>query len=217
MKTCQCSRVGAVLTGTSNVKSLVVGSSGQIANPNFYESHSSQTTWWAGGDGNDEWGAGFVDEDGVDFVDDSVVVHALGAVLDAELHVVAEVVEAELVVGAVGDVGVVGVLALLVVEVVENDTHLEAEELVEAAHPFGVAAGEVVVDGDDVNALACEGVQVARQGGDEGLAFTGLHFGDLALVEHHAAHQLNVEMAHIELAAAGLADHGKGWNQEVVH
>src|ERR1039457_4681089 len=51
MKTCQCSRVGAVLTGTSNVKSLVVGSSGQIANPNFYESHSSQTTWWAGGDG----------------------------------------------------------------------------------------------------------------------------------------------------------------------
>src|ERR1035437_1405206 len=27
MKTCQCSRVGAVRTGTSNVKSLVVGSS----------------------------------------------------------------------------------------------------------------------------------------------------------------------------------------------
>src|ERR1019366_624491 len=168
------------------------------------------------GAGNDEGGAGFVDEDGVDFVDDGVVVHALGAVLDAELHVVAEVVEAELVIGAVGDVGVVGVLALLVVEVVDDDTDLEAEKLVEAAHPFGVAAGEVVVDGDDVNALASEGVEVARQGGDEGFAFTGFHFGDFALVEDHAAHQLDVEMAHVELAAAGLADHGEGWNQEGV-
>src|ERR1035438_7618885 len=168
------------------------------------------------GAGNDEWGAGFVDQDRVDFVDDGVVVQALGAVLDAELHVVAEVVEAELVVGTVGDVGVVGVLALLVVEVVDDDTHLEAEELVELAHPLRVAAGEVVVDGDDVNALAGEGVQVAREGGDEGFAFTGFHFGDFALVEDHAAHQLDVEMAHVELAAAGLADHGKGWNQEVV-
>src|ERR1019366_6315481 len=168
------------------------------------------------GAGNDEGGAGFVDEDGVDFVDDGVVVHALGAVLDEKLHVVAEVIEAELVVGAVGDVGVVGVLALLVVEVVDDDTDLEAEELVEAAHPFGVAAGEVVVDGDDVNAFASERVQVARQGGDEGLALTGFHFGDFALVEDHAANQLNVEMAHVEDAAAGLADHGKGWDQEVV-
>src|ERR1035441_1390795 len=99
------------------------------------------------GAGNDEGGAGFVDEDGVDFVDDGVFVHALGAVLDAELHVVAEVVEAELVIGAVGDVGVVGVLALLVVEVVDDDTDREAEELVELAHPLRVAAGEVVVDG----------------------------------------------------------------------
>src|ERR1035438_2512896 len=99
------------------------------------------------GAGNDEWGAGFVDEDGVDFVDDGVVVQALGAVLDAELHVVAEVVESELVVGAVGNVGVVGVFALLVVEVVDDDTDRQAEELVELAHPLGVAAGEGVVFG----------------------------------------------------------------------
>ena len=42
----------------------------------------------------------------------AVVVAALDAVLDVELHVVAQVVEAELVVGAVGDVGGVGVAAL---------------------------------------------------------------------------------------------------------
>ena len=137
---------------------------------------------------------------------------ALHAVLDAELHVVAQVVEAELVVGPVGDVGVVGVLALLVVQVVYDHAHLQAEELVEPAHPLRVAAGQVVVDRDHVNALAFQRVQVRRQGGDQRLAFTGLHFGDLALVQHHAADQLDVEMAHVEHAAAGFADHGKGFD-----
>jgi hypothetical protein len=36
----------------------------------------------------------------------------------------------------------------------------QAEEAIEAAHPFGVAAGEVVVDGDDMDALAGERVEV---------------------------------------------------------
>jgi hypothetical protein len=55
---------------------------------------------------DDERGAGLVDEDRVDLVDDRVVVaalHLLGSRLIG--HVVAQVVEAELVVGAVGDVG----------------------------------------------------------------------------------------------------------------
>ena len=71
---------------------------------------------------------------------------ALHAILDAELHVVAQVVEAEFVVGAVGDVGAVGVLALLVVQVVHDHAHAQAQELVEAAHPFRVALGQVIVD-----------------------------------------------------------------------
>ena len=56
--------------------------------------------------GNDQRRAGFVDQDGVDFVDDREMVAALHAVRDVELHVVAQVVEAEFVVGSVGDIGV---------------------------------------------------------------------------------------------------------------
>ena len=104
--------------------------------------------------GDDERGAGFVDQDRVHFVDDAVVMVALDAILQAELHVVAQVVEAELVVGAVGDVAVVGLLALVVVEVVDDDADRHAQELVEPAHPLGVALGQVIVDGDDVDALA---------------------------------------------------------------
>ena len=80
----------------------------------------------------------------------------------------------------------------------------QAEELVEAAHPLGVAVGEVVVDGDDVDALAVERIEVDGQGGDERLAFTGLHFGDLAVVQDDAADQLHVEVAHIAGRAGRL-------------
>ena len=74
------------------------------------------------------------------------------------------------------------------------------------AHPLGVAPGQVVVDRDDVDALAFERVQVGGQGGDERLAFAGLHLGDLAAVEHRAADQLHVEVPHVQHAPAGLAD-----------
>ena len=35
-------------------------------------------------------------------------------------------------------------------------------------------------------------------------------------MQHHAADQLHVEMAHVEDAAAGFADHRKGFHQQVV-
>ena len=58
-----------------------------------------------GAAGDDQRRAGLVDEDGVDLVDDGEGMAALHLVLARDGHVVAQVVEAELVVGAVGDAG----------------------------------------------------------------------------------------------------------------
>ena len=113
-----------------------------------------------GGPGDDQRRAGLVDQDRVDLVDDREDVAALDHVLELELHVVAQVVEAELVVRAVGDVAGVGRLALVVEQAVLDAADRQAEERVDLAHPLGVAAGEVVVDGDDVDAPAGQGVQV---------------------------------------------------------
>ena len=124
-----------------------------------------------GGAGDDQRRAGLVDQDVVDLVDDrevvggerlAVVVEA-AAVLDLLLqrrgHVVAQVVEPELGVGAVRDVGRVGGALLLVRLHVLQHADGEAERLVDRAHPVGVAAGEVVVDGHQVHALAGERVE----------------------------------------------------------
>ena len=166
--------------------------------------------------GDDQRRARLVDQDRVDLVDDRVVVAALDHRGELVLHVVAQVVEAELVVGAVGDVAGVGRLALGIVHAVDDDADGHAQELVDLPHPFGVALGEVVVDGDDVDALAGERVQVNGEGGDQGLAFAGLHLGDGAFMEDHAADQLDVEVALAEGALAGLADGRERRHEQVV-
>ena len=88
------------------------------------------------------------------------------------------------------------------------------EEVVDRAHPLRVAAREVVVDGDDVDAAPGERVEDGGERRDEGLALARLHLGDLALVEDDATHQLDVEVAHAQrplhrLAAGGehVGDH----------
>jgi hypothetical protein len=55
-------------------------------------------------------------------------------------HIVAQIVEAEFVVGAIGDVGGVGLPALVVVEAMHDHADAHAEEAVDLAHPFGIAA-----------------------------------------------------------------------------
>ena len=70
-------------------------------------------------------------------------------------------------------------------------------EHVERSHPLGVSLGEVVVDGDHVHSLAREGVEEHRQGGDEGLSFTGRHLGNLSLMQGDAADELYVIVDHV--------------------
>ena len=166
--------------------------------------------------GDNQRGARLIDEDGVHLVDDSEGVAALHHLGLVDGHVVAQVVKAHLVVRAVGDVGRVGLLALGARHVVHDQADAQAEEAVDLAHPLAVAAGEVIVDGDDVHALAGERVEVRRQDGDEGLAFAGLHFGDAALVQHDAADELHAKRLHAQHAPRGLARRGKRLRQQVV-
>ena len=48
------------------------------------------------------------------------------------------------------------------------------------------------------------------------LPSAGFHFGDAAAVECDAADKLDVEMAHVEHAAAGFAANGESLNQDVI-
>ncbi len=144
------------------------------------------------------------------------VVAALHQVVERPGHVVAQIVEAELVVRAVGDVGGVGGPALLGRQLPDDLADRQPQEAVHPAHPVGVARGQVVVDRDDVHAVAAERVEVGRQGRDEGLALAGLHLGDVALVQGRAAHELHLVVELAQRAAGRLADHRERLGQQVV-
>ena len=166
--------------------------------------------------GDDQRGTGFVDEDGVDFVDHGKIQLALELVFQAEGHVVAQVVETEFVVGAVGDIGGVGGALLFRRLEGGDDTHGQAEELVQRAHPVGVTTGQVFVDRDHVHALAGQCVEIDRQGTYQGLALTGTHLGDLAFMQGHAADQLHIEVAHAHHSLTGLTGHSEGFGKQLV-
>ena len=84
------------------------------------------------------------------------------------------------------------------------------------AHPFGVTLGQVVVDRDHMHPPARQGVEVAGQHGHQRLAFAGFHFGDPALMQDDAAHELHRIGPHPQHPVGGLPHGGKGLGQQVV-
>jgi hypothetical protein len=191
---------------------------------------------------DDQRRAGLVDEDRVDLVHDRVAEVPLHELREVAGHVVAQVVEAELVVGAVRDVAAVGLLPgagakvlqagvgmglVEVLGVVDEGPVLalalrldhaqrQPEQREDGAHPAGVAASQVVVDGDQVRAPPGERVEVERQRRDQGLALAGLHLRDLALVEDDSPHQLDVVRPQPDRPPCRLADDREGFDQHLL-
>ncbi len=125
---------------------------------------------------------------------------SLSALLQRLHHVVAQVIEAELIVGAVRDVAFVSGPALErprlgIVDTPDGKTEVR----VDVPHPLRVAAGEIGVDRDQVRAVARQGVEIKRKRRDERLSLAGRHFCDAPLVQLDATHQLHVVRHHVPL------------------
>ena len=88
--------------------------------------------------------------------------------------------------------------------------------MIDPSHPFLISAGEVVVDGDDMHALAFERVEIHGERRDKRLAFARAHLRNLSLVQDHAAHELDVEVAHPQRAAGRLAHRRERLRHQVV-
>jgi len=87
---------------------------------------------------------------------------------------------------------------------------------VESPHPLTVTGGQIVVDGDHVDTLTSEGVQVDRERRDEGLSFTSLHFGDPPEVERHTTHELHVEVPLAQHAPRPFANDSERFDEEII-
>ena len=169
-----------------------------------------------GGPGDDQRSPRFIDEDRVDFIHQRIVERTLHTLIRRKSHVVTQIVETKFVVGPVGDVSGIGSLLLGVVHARQIAADRQTEEFKQWAVPLGITLGQIVVDRDDMDTSSGQCIQVSRQSRGQGLAFTGLHFSDLVVVQHHAAHQLDVKMAHAEHTLGGFANGGEGFGQQLL-
>ena len=165
---------------------------------------------------DDQRRARFIDQDGIDLVDDGVMQFALHPVAGLVHHVVAQIVKAKLVVGAVGDVAGISRLLFFARHLRQVDAHTQAQKVIQTPHPLRIALGQVVVDRHHMDAATRQGIEVNRQGGGEGFALTGAHFSDLAMVQGHATAELHIKVAHFHDALGALSHHGKSLWQQVV-
>ena len=163
---------------------------------------------------DDQWRACLVDQDGVHLVHDGVIQPLLHTVTGFVDHVVTQVIEAVFVVGAVGDVSAIRGLLFLARHVGQVDTHRQTQEVIEAAHPLGIAIGKIVIHGDYVHALARQRIEVHRQRSGQGFALTRAHFRNLAMVQCHAPKHLHIEVAHFHDALGTLTHHSKGFGED---
>ena len=97
-----------------------------------------------------------------------------GAALLLQQQSVFQVIKHQLLVGAVGNITGISGLALVEIHTFDDGAHCQAQELVDRAHPFGVATHQEIVNGDNM-------YRDARQGSGRRLALPGFHFGDHAL------------------------------------
>ena len=165
--------------------------------------------------GDDQRSPRFVDQDRVHLVHNRVVEVPLDHLVEAEFHIVAQVIKAEFVIGAVSDIACVCFPPFVIAQVSDDASGSEAQKFVDLSHPFRVPAGEVIVDGYDVDPFAANGVQINRQGCDEGFSFPRSHFGDLSFVQSQAPDQLNIVMALSQSPLGGFPDDGEGFVEHV--
>ncbi len=100
--------------------------------------------------------------------------------------------------------------------VVLDDAQRQAQAVEDGPHPLRVALGQVVVDRDHVDAPTGHRVERGRDGTHERLALAGALLRDASLVEHHGAHQLDVEGPHAQLPAGDLTGGREHVRQDVV-
>jgi hypothetical protein len=158
--------------------------------------------------GDHQRDARLVNQDGVGLIDNGGVKLAVNLLIGSHGYTVAQEVESDLVLGGIGNVGGIGGPSLSRRHPLLNMRDRETQQAVDAAHPSGVPAGEIVIDGHHVDAatLAREPRDGRRRG--QRFALPGLHLGDRAARERERPPQLHV--IHVLPQGAERGGRGKG-------
>ena len=159
--------------------------------------------------GDNQRGSRLINQNGVHFIDDAEIQPLLSLDVVLPYHVVAQVIEAELIVRAIHDVCLITEEAFPFSKRSDNQTCGQSKERVEFSHLFPIATCEVIIDRNNMNLVAVNRVVYRRTSRDERFSFACLHLSDATVVQVQPAEQLYVIMAQSENALRCLADDSK--------
>ena len=165
---------------------------------------------------NDQRSARLVNQDGIDLIDNGEGMAALHHFGEFVFHIVAQIIEAVFIVGAVGDVAGIGGAPVIILNAMHDDAKGEPEKAIDLAHPFGIAPGEIIIDRNNMHALARQRIEIAGEGGHQSFAFARAHFGNRAFMQHHAANELHIEMPLSKRPLGRFAHSGESGHHEVI-
>ena len=86
----------------------------------------------------------------------------------------------------------------------------------DASHPLRVTLGQIVIYCYNVDALACQGIEICRRSGDQGLSFTGFHLGNTPLMQNNASDKLHRIMLHVQCPSGRFPDNCKSLRENII-
>ena len=141
---------------------------------------------------------------------------SLHFILFIEHHIITQVIEAELGVCAICYIAVICGTLLIVAHTRKHYAYSLSEEAEHLAHFLRLELSEVIVDGNDMNALSVERICICSQAGNECFTFTCLHFGDTSLMQDDSAYYLDRERLFTQNSPCSLTADGKSIGQHIV-
>ena len=110
--------------------------------------------------------------------------------------VIAEQIKAQLVDRCVDNILCIGSAALVRCHALRNRGNAQSKELHDRTHPFGVAGGKIVIDGDNMDAFASQRETRSRHGTHQSFAFAGGHLDDVSGKQAQHGLGLHIEGMH---------------------
>ena len=112
-------------------------------------------------------------------------------VLLIDNHVISQIVKAQFVVRTISNITGICFTPLVVGQTMQNTANRQAQEPEHLAHFIGLCFCQVVVYGDNMNALARQCIQIGCNAGYQSFTFTGLHFCNSSLMQNDCTNQLH--------------------------
>ena len=166
--------------------------------------------------GDDKRSTRFVNQNTVNFVDDTEVQFTLNHLVNIYYHIVTQIVETKFIVGTISNVCHISSTTFMVIHIVNNQTYTQAQCFVDSAHIFAVTFCQVIIYGYNVNTFTGQCIQINGKGCYQGFTFTSTHFSNFAAMQYDTANHLYVEMTHTGYTTRSLANNCKCFRQQII-